>query len=266
MRSFTQKHQVRRSKQPITIVISGASRGLGKSLAIEFAKDPCHHVFSLSRNIPEHNLHCKHILCDVRNAQSITDATRQILSSTNSIDIWINNAAQSGGSRLFDELENSKIEEITQTNLLGTGLSCKIVHEIMQKQPHGGAIFNVAGAGSNGFATPRYSMYGATKAAISQLTKSLQREWHNSNVQLHMISPGMMFTDLLLENMSETTFQLVEKMCSHSDEVATFLAPRIKHAYYTQNATYINYLSFFMILKKLINNGHTHSSTDHTSQ
>lgn len=63
-------------------------------------------------------------------------------------------------------------------------------------------------AGADGFATPQYAAYGATKAALPQLLGSLQSELAGSAVGVHIVSPGMMLTELLLENASVANKQV----------------------------------------------------------
>jgi NAD(P)-dependent dehydrogenase (short-subunit alcohol dehydrogenase family) len=63
-------------------------------------------------------------------------------------------------------------------------------------------------AGADGFATPQYAAYGATKAALPQLLGSLQAELAGSAVGVHIVSPGMMLTELLLENASVANKQV----------------------------------------------------------
>jgi chlorophyll(ide) b reductase len=247
MNQLRQQLKVERIKnKKLNIVITGGSRGLGKTLALEFAKNK-DNVCVLSRS--KINLdNIKSIQCDVSNKFEITNALSIIQDTYPSIDIWINNAGMSGGYRPIIDLSNQNIENIIKTNLLGTSLCCKEIYNIMSQQKTGGAIFNLAGAGSNGSSTPQYAIYGSTKAAIVQLTKSLQEEWKLSNVDIHLISPGMMVTDLLLDNMNDNTYDAIEFLIKHPEDVSRFLVPRIKRVYYYNQSEYIKFLTIFKIL------------------
>lgn len=61
-----------------------------------------------------------------------------------------------------------------RTNLLGSLLATRTALKRFARQPRGGHVFLMEGAGSDGSASPRYSVYGATKAGIRQMSKSLQ--------------------------------------------------------------------------------------------
>ena len=98
----------------------------------------------------------------------------------------------------------------------GTLLCCRAAFLVMKAQPAGGCVINMEGAGSDGAppacaamtavklilfrpgnATVKYAAYGATKAALPQLTKSLQKELGDASVVVHTLSPGMVQTELI---------------------------------------------------------------------
>lgn len=246
----------RAKKQSLNVVITGGTRGLGRAFAEEFVRYG-DKVYVLARkqqdleNLQKITPEIQGICCDVGNREQLQSAV-SCITSKDEIDVWINNAGVSGGSRTLLELTDDKIDDIFKTNLLGTCNSCKIVYDVMVYQPCGGAIFNLAGAGSDGNATAQYSVYGATKAGIVQLTKSLQKEWKETNVDLHVISPGMMLTDLLTENIPMDTFKVIEFICSHPELVSLHLVPRIRRAYYKDETSYIRFLTILRILGKVV--------------
>lgn len=227
--------------KPLNIVITGGSRGLGGALTHTFSKRG-HNVIILSRY--------SKIPCDVGDPYQVQNAISKI---TAPIDIWINNAGQSGGVSRLEHLDNQSIENIIKTNLLGTAVGCKEAFKVMKQQPNGGAIFNLSGAGSDGQPTPSYAVYGSTKAAINQLTRTLQKEWEDTNVNLHIISPGMMFTDLLLQNMDDKTYKMIEFLCDSPDTVAREIVPQIEETYYQKKKKqYIRYLTIPKIILKAL--------------
>lgn len=249
----------RSKRENLNVVITGGSRGLGRALAQEFSKQG-DKVFVISRSQQDIDQLCGSVKnvtgrsCDVSDRTKMKRVVEDIVNEVDTIDVWINNAGVSGGSRKLLDLSDEKIEDIIKTNLLGTCISCKIIHEVMAQQDGGGAIFNLAGAGSDGGPTPNYSVYGASKAGIVQMTRSLQKEWKDSPVDLHVVSPGMMFTDLLLDNVSMDTLQVIEFLCTHPELVALHLVPRIKRAYYYHEDSYIRFLTVFKVLGKFLTN------------
>lgn len=98
--------------------------------------------------------------------------------------------------------------QVVRTNLLGTLLGIRQAISLFSRQPGGGHVFNVDGAGADGFATPNYAAYGATKAGITHVTATLQRELSGTSVRLHTVSPGMILTDLLLEGATNANKQV----------------------------------------------------------
>ena len=229
-RHMLRKERVHNPK--LNIVITGGTKGLGRYLTKEFRENG-DQVYILSRSEN----------CNIGKINDLVEVSKDILDVfENKIDIWINNAGLSGGFGSFKEMNYGEIHEIISTNLLGTCVSCNIAHEQMLKQRTGGAIFNLAGAGSDGRAIENYAVYGATKAAVVQFSKTLQKEWVKSPVDVHIISPGMMLTDLLLDGMPKEVFDMVRFICADPEIVAKELAPRIKHAYYKEENAYIRFL------------------------
>ena len=249
---------IRTQKNSLNVVITGGSRGLGKSLAQEFSKQG-DNVFILSRSqkdiddVVSYIGNCvKGHACNVCSKHQILNSIEKIKNEFGDIDIWINNAGMSGGSRKLLDLNDHQVEDIILTNLFGTCITTKLVYDIMKQQSSGGAIFNLAGAGSNGGASPNYSVYGATKAAIAQFSKSVQKEWKDDIVDLHVISPGMMLTELLTENIDENTLEIINFICAHPNLVAYNLVPRIKNAYYFKDESYIKFLTALKILSRFV--------------
>jgi chlorophyll(ide) b reductase len=238
----TELRKERAKKKQLNIVITGGSKGLGKGLLNEFIKRG-DNVYSISRS---ENY-------DIGKIDDIIKVTNDILQKfDNRIDVWINNAGISGGFKSFESMHYNEIHDIISTNLLGTCVACNIAYDIMSKQNTGGAIFNLAGAGSDGRAIENYAVYGATKSGIVQFSKTLQKEWKASSVDIHVISPGMMLTDLLLSGMSIDLFNFVKNICTHPEIVAQELTPRIRNAYFEEEESYINYLTIPKILQKII--------------
>lgn len=249
--------QRRALKKSLNVVVTGGSRGLGKALVQEFAKQG-DKVYVLARSesdlksLTEGGSNVYYRQFDIRKTDHIPDLMNGIVNDLGSIDMWINNAAISGGYRPFLDLDDTMITSIMTTNLLSTCLLSKSCQKIMQRQDTGGAIFNIAGAGSDGRPTLNYSMYGATKSAIIQLSKTLKDEWRESTVDVHVISPGMMGTSLLMDNLPADTLRLIEFMCTDPKDVVFHLVPRMKEAYYFHESSYIRFMTLLKIAGRFI--------------
>jgi chlorophyll(ide) b reductase len=71
---------------------------------------------------------------------------------------------------------------------------------------------------------------GATKAAFPQLASTLVQELQSTHVGVHVLSPGMMLTELLLEGATAANKQAFNILCEHPETVAAFLVPRVRSA------------------------------------
>jgi chlorophyll(ide) b reductase len=261
--------KLRLEKKQLKVCITGSSRGLGKAMTEDFLEHG-DKVFIISRDkkdIAEMVLKHDNLYgypADIANKAVYPRLFDRILDAFDGeIDMFLCCAGQSGGFTSMIDHDYKKIESIIQTNLLGTALCCRYAFDIMNEQPEGGAIFNFTGAGSNGSSTPNYALYGATKAAILQLTKTLQEEWRQFPVDLHLVSPGMLFTDLLLENMNEETYDAIKILIAQPDIVANHVVPRMRSAYYhAKEDNYIKFLTVLKIIYKMTSNMLTKKEID----
>ncbi|KNC74252.1 hypothetical protein, variant, partial [Sphaeroforma arctica JP610] len=120
------------------------------------------------------------------------------------ITLWINNAGvtQQPHAKLMDT-EPDEIRRVVDTNLVGTLLGNRIAFKTMLAHPDpSGAtthVFSMDGAGSNGMVTANFATYGASKAGMNQIRKTLCAEMQGTSVGVHMLSPGMVTTELLLK-------------------------------------------------------------------
>ena len=205
----------------LNVLIIGASRGIGLSLAQQFLTYGDNVIIaSSSQNSIEkayNNLvstldlsSTSQILerkkCDVvkpQDLQSLFDFAFKTFNG-NKIDIIINNFGIDSDQR--DYLWNvscDDIQRIVNVNLGGMLLSNKLSIEsfIKSGQETPLHIFNMSGAGTDGMKTPRFVSYGATKGGFLNIMNSVNKELKlagmNKKVFMHSLSPGMVWTNLL---------------------------------------------------------------------
>lgn len=144
------------------------------------------------------------------------------------IDCWINNAAQVGSRGRLVDLSAEDVVGVVTTNLLGSLLCCREAAKTMRDT--GGHVFTMDGAGSGGNATATYVAYGSTKRAVPQMVASLDKELKSGNVRFHVLSPGMVLTDLLLSGNTAdaSTLRFFNFLAEEPETVAQKLAPRIR--------------------------------------
>jgi chlorophyll(ide) b reductase len=162
------------------------------------------------------------------------------------IDCWINNAAQVGKRGNLVDLDPEDIVGVVSTNLLGALLCCREAEKAMRDS--GGHVFTVDGAGSGGNATATYVAYGSTKRAVPQMVASLAKELKSGNVRFHVLSPGMVLTDLLLAGNAgdASTLRFFNFLAEEPETVARNLVPRVR-AVVLRNSPKSEYVKFLTL-------------------
>ena len=223
----------------MNVVITGSSKGIGFALTKEFLKQGDSVVISSrsDENINEaleklheefHEPKVYSFLCDVTNSADVKNLVEFSLEKLGYLDIWVNNAGTSGFE--YDKLINvsdKAIESAIKTNVIGTLYGCREAMKVMFEQKNG-KIFNLAGMGSNGMASPNLAAYGTSKSSMLQLLKSLKKETKNTGVGVHLLYPGMVFTDLLLRNATPNAKKFFNLVAERPDTVAKKLVPKMK--------------------------------------
>lgn len=186
-----------------TAIITGAGKGIGKSIAIALAKEGVNlgliartaaDLESLQNSLKtEHSVNVHIATADIANQQEAEAAILKLQEQLGSIDILINNAGIAEFGTLVD-MEQSTWERIIQVNLMGTYYVTRAALPFMLEQ-NSGDIINVAStAGERGFATG--SAYCASKFAVLGLTESLLQEVRKSNIRVVALTPSTVATEL----------------------------------------------------------------------
>jgi NAD(P)-dependent dehydrogenase (short-subunit alcohol dehydrogenase family) len=194
-----------------TIVITGSTRGIGLGLAREFLKRGCNVMLSgrnkatldkeieiLGREFGADKVYGT--TCDVGVYESVQALWDAAAAKFGAIDIWINNAGVNTPSMPLWELPARDIAAVVSTNLTGTLYGCKVALEAMRRQGFG-QIYTVEGHGSDDRKAAGLAPYGATKRAVRYLTQSLQLDAKGTPIQIGTISPGIVLTDLILNQL-----------------------------------------------------------------
>ncbi|NUR89002.1 MAG: SDR family oxidoreductase, partial [Nonomuraea sp.] len=126
-------------------------------------------------------------------------------------------------------LPEPEARAVTEVNLLGTLNGCAVAAAGMAAQG-GGHIWNMEGLGSDGRVVPGLAVYGATKRAVTYLTRALGKELPDG-VTAGLLSPGMVVTDLLTHGYSaeerERTSRIFAILADPVEVVAPWLADRL---------------------------------------
>lgn len=185
--------------------ITGASRGIGKGIALAFAKEGAKVVIGYHSNEVAVKKVKKDIdnmdgtkssisKIDISNVKSIKIAFNNIVKEYSKLDVLVNNAGFLKQQKLSTITEEDWDKSIN-INLKGTFFCSKVAFEIMQKQNSGGVIINMTSVGGQigGSRAPHYS---AAKAGIISLTKSFSRLGAEYNIRVNAIAPGYVNTDM----------------------------------------------------------------------
>ncbi len=193
-----------------TIVITGSTRGIGLGLAEALLKRGCNVIISgrsqpvvdqvtaeLATHYPAERIFG--VACDVTRYDQLAQLWETSARRFGRVDIWVNNAGLANALRPFWELDPQDIQQVIDTNLLGSLLGSRVAFEKM-KQQGGGAIYNMEGYGSTGRRmTNGLSVYGTTKAGIHFFNLALSAEAAETPILVSAIQPGMVMTDLVIK-------------------------------------------------------------------
>lgn len=186
-----------------TAIITGASRGIGRTIALFFAKEGANVIINYSNNekaamdvvkeAMEYGVKAYAIKANVSNFCEVEKLVEKVLNEFGSIDILVNNAGITKDNLLIKMTEED-FAKVLDINLKGTFNFTKAVSRIMIKQRRG-KIINIASVvGIIGNAGQ--SNYAAAKAGIIGFTKSIAKELASRGINVNAIAPGFIETDM----------------------------------------------------------------------
>ena len=186
-----------------TAIITGASKGIGKSVADLFAEHGCNLIL-ISRDekalaalkeelVSKYKISCFVYPADISKPEEIKSVFAKINQDKLAADIIVNNAGVMIDSTL-QMVKSESVENIFTTNVFGTVYCTQhaIKHFIRKRK---GSVINLSSIiGTNGSAGQ--SVYSSSKAAIIGFTKSLSKELAPLNIRVNAIAPGFIDTDM----------------------------------------------------------------------
>ena len=183
-------------------VVVGGTSGLGREIALELARAGANVVASSRRieqveevaaAIEAEGRRTLRVCSDVLQRESLEALHAVVLEAFGSVEILVNAAGITSRVPTIDCTEETW-QRIFDTNLLGTLRACQIFGCTMLEQGRG-SIINIASL-SSFVAFHEVAAYGASKAGVAALTKSLAIEFASKNVRVNGIAPGIFPTDL----------------------------------------------------------------------
>lgn len=186
-----------------TALVTGASRGIGRAIALELAKNGANIAVNYAGNIEKaqsvveeiEQLGVKaiKIQADVADESDVKAMVKEVINVFGRLDILVNNAGITKDNLLM-RMKAEEFDQVINTNLKGAFICTKAATRQMMKQK-AGRIINVASiVGVSG--NPGQANYVAAKAGVIGLTKSTAKELASRNILINAVAPGFISTDM----------------------------------------------------------------------
>ena len=186
-----------------TVLITGASRGIGKGIATVFAEHGANVVFSYSSSVDAANaletelqslgVQAKGYQSNAADFEQAQELVENVLADFSTIDVLINNAGITKDNLLM-RISEEDFDKVIEVNLKSVFNLTKAVQRTMLKQRHGSIINMSSVVGVKGNAGQ--SNYAASKAGIIGFSKSIALELGSRNIRCNVIAPGFIETEM----------------------------------------------------------------------
>ncbi|MFF2908041.1 SDR family oxidoreductase [Paenibacillus sp. NPDC057934] len=198
-------------------IVTGASRGIGRQVAIQLAQSGAKVVVNYALNkdkadevvqvIKQFGGQAIAIRADVSKLSEVEVLFMETIGQLGRLDILANNAGVMVCTPIAEVTEEI-FDRQFGINVKGTYFACQQAMKHMEK---GGTIINFSTSVS-GAMLPTYSVYAATKGAVEQLTRQLAKEFSLKDIVINCIAPGQVSTELFLNGKSQELIESFSRM------------------------------------------------------
>ena len=224
-----------------TAIVTGATRGIGRAIALELARRGADIAFNYAKSaeaagtlkseIEASGVRCLASQGDVANTEAAAEMVKQTKDAFGRIDFLVNNAGIVRDTLIL-RMKEADWDAVIDTNLKGAWNFAKAALRVMLRQDDGGSILNITSiSGVVGMAGQ--SNYSASKAGLIGLTKALAREVASRKVTVNALALGMVATDMA--SALDQTYQakIIEQIplgrFAEADEVARIACFLLSH-------------------------------------
>jgi 3-oxoacyl-[acyl-carrier protein] reductase len=198
-------------------LVTGSSRGLGRAIAIELASKGCDVAVNyraqeklaleVAGKVESMGRRAVTVKADIGDRDECARLVKETAGELGRLDILVNNAGVWRGARVED-VQEEMLDWMIATNIKGAFYVTGAAVPLMKKQGWGRIINMSSVIGVTGY--PGDSVYGATKAALAGMTKSLARELAKFNITANAVVPGFIETDMTVETGDETRDRILQ--------------------------------------------------------
>ena len=199
-----------------TALVTGASRGIGKAIAICLAKEGAEVIINYSSSQENANKVVSEInsfggnsyplQADISNETSVNELIKTVLEKNNKIDILVNNAGITKDG-LIMRMKTEDWQKVLDLNLSGVFYCTRAVSRQMLKQKKGRIINITSVVGLMG--NPGQANYSAAKAGVIGLTQSAAKEFASRGITVNAVAPGFITTDMTKDLNSEAILSAI---------------------------------------------------------
>jgi 3-oxoacyl-[acyl-carrier protein] reductase len=200
-----------------TVLVTGASRGIGREIALELARQGANIAVNYAGSEAKANevtdeikamgRDAFSIQCNVADGDSVQAMVKETISRFGSLDILVNNAGITRDNLLM-RMKEDEWDDVINTNLKGVFLCTKAVSRQMMKQ-RSGRIINISSiVGVSG--NPGQANYVAAKSGVIGLTKTSARELAARGITVNAVAPGFISTDMTDELSEEVKSEMLK--------------------------------------------------------
>ena len=195
-------------------VVTGASRGIGRAVALALAKEGCNVVVGYEKNrakaeevvqlATKSNARAIATKCDVSSRNEVEAMFKAAVDAFGKVDILVSNAGVDFGGRLM-ETSDEVWDRTMAVNFKGVFLCTQVAAKYMIPRRYG-KIVNISSNSGFGIAVPGEGAYAPSKAGVIQLTKSAAFELGEYGINVNCVAPGAIDTEMLRGNRSDREY------------------------------------------------------------